>query len=50
MEEQELAALDNEKEEIAESQALAASVKKMFFSNVEPVYEKPRKQIALPEN
>lgn len=50
MEEQELAALENEKEEIAESQALAASVKKMFFSNVEPVYEKPRKQIALPEN
>ena len=34
----------------AESQALAASVKKMFFSDVEPVYSKPRKQIALPEN
>ena len=51
MEGQELAAIENEQtEEIAESQALAASVKKMFFSNVEPVYEKPRKQIALPEN
>ena len=51
MEGQELAAVENEQtEEIAESQALAASVKKMFFSNVEPVYEKPRKQIALPEN
>ena len=36
--------------EVADSQALAASVKKMFFSDVEPVYSKPRKQIALPEN
>ena len=36
--------------EVADSQALAASVKKMFFSDAEPVYSKPRKQIALPEN
>ena len=51
MEGQELEALETqEKEDVTESQALAASVKKMFFSDVEPVYVKPKKQLALPEN
>ena len=49
MEDQELEALES-KEEVSESQALAASVKKMFFSDVEPVYVKPKKQIELPDN
>ena len=49
MEDQELEVIES-KEEVAESQALAASVKKMFFSDVEPIYVKPKKQIELPDN
>ena len=51
MEGQELEVVEQqEREEVSESQALAASVKKMFFSDVEPVYTKPKKQLELPEN